>query len=155
MKTLRFRVVQLLSGIILIAGVAVLAERNRRGQSPQPKSEPQTQSSRESQSQSPKTETLIKPTVLTSDRPVTTSASAAVFPEAVTQNTLLHTDLIWTFGKKEQHGWYLYDLLIGRTLNLKPDASANDFAGAIAAWQKKKKRERKKARGEEGSEERE
>src|SRR5438552_745265 len=132
MKTLRIRVVQLLSAIIVIAGVAVLAERNSRGQSPQPKSESQTQSPKESQTQLPKTETLVKPTVLATDRPVAASASAvALFPEAAAQNTLLHTDLIWTFGKKEQHGWYLYDLLIGRTLNLKPDVSANDFASAI------------------------
>jgi len=138
MKTLRIRVVQLLSAIIVIAGVAVLAERNSRGQSAQPKSEPQTQSTKESQTQLPKTETLVKPTVLATDRPVTTSASAALFSEAAAQNTLLHTDLIWTFGKKEQHGWYLYDLLIGRTLKLKPDVSANDFASSIAAWQKQK-----------------
>ena len=138
MKTLRIRVVQLLSAIIVIAGVALLAERNGRGQTPQPKSESQTQSPRDSQTQLPKTETLVKPTVLATDRPVTTSASVALFPEAATQNTLLHTDLIWTFGKKEQHGWYLYDLLIGRTLNLKPNISANDFASAIAAWQKQK-----------------
>ncbi|HXI22756.1 MAG TPA: M15 family metallopeptidase [Pyrinomonadaceae bacterium] len=138
MKTLGFRIVQLLSAIILVAGVAVLAERNSRGQSPQAKAEIQTQSPKESQTQLPKTETLVKPTVLATDRPVMTSASAALFSEAAAQNTLLHTDLIWTFGKKEQHGWYLYDLLVGRTLNLKPDASANDFANAIAAWQKQK-----------------
>src|SRR6185295_9316210 len=106
MKTLRFRIVQLLSAIILVAGVAVLAERNSRGQSPQAKREAQTQSPKESQTQSPqesqaaKTETLVKPTVLATDRPVTANASAAMFPEAAAQNTLLHTDLIWTFGKK-------------------------------------------------------
>jgi hypothetical protein len=138
MKTLRLRIVQLLSAIILIAGVAVLAERNSRGQTPQPKSESQTQSPKESQTQLPKTEILVKPTVLATDRPATTSASAALFSEAAAQNTLLHTDLVWTFGKKEQHGWYLYDLLIGRTLNIKPDASTSDFANAIAAWQKQK-----------------
>ena len=138
MKTLRFRIVQLLSAIILVTGIAVLAERNSRGQSPQPKSESQTQSAKESQTQAAKTETLVKPTVLATDRPVAATTVAPPFVEAAAQNTLLHTDLIWTFGKKEQHGWYLYDLLIGRTLNLKPEASANDFAGAIAAWQKQK-----------------
>ena len=146
MKTLRFRIVHLLSVLIVVAGVAVLAERNSRGQSPQAKGESQTrsskdsqtQSSRDSQTQSPKTETLVKPTVLAADRPVTASSSTALFPEAAAQNSLLHTDLIWQFGKKEQHGWYLYDLLIGRTLNLKTDASPNDFANAIAAWQKQK-----------------
>src|SRR5438067_6723245 len=100
MKTLRIRVVQLLSAIIVIAGIAVLAERNGRGQTPQPRSESQTQAPKESQTQLPKTEILVKPTVLATDRPVTTSASATLFPEAAAQNMLLHTDLIWTFGKK-------------------------------------------------------
>ena len=136
MKTLRFRIVHVLSAIIVIAGVAVLAEHNSRGQTPPAKVESQTQSSKDSQTQSPKTETLVKPTVLATDRPVAATTAAAPFSEAVSQNTLLHTDLIWTFGKKEQHGWYLYDLLIGRTLNLKADASTSEFANAIASWQK-------------------
>jgi len=143
MKTLRFRIVHLLSVLIVVAGVAVVAARNSRGQSPQAKGEAQTSKDSQKQSnspqaQSPKTETLVKPTVLAADRPVPTSGSTALFPEAAVQNTLLHTDLIWTFGSKQQHGWYLYDLLIGRTLNLKLDASPNDFANAVAAWQKQK-----------------
>ncbi len=130
MKTLRFRIVQVLSALIIVAGVAVLAERNSRGQSQLPKSE--------SQAAPTKTEQLVKPTVMTTDRaPANVTAPAPLlFAEAATQNSSLHTDLIWTFGKKEQHGWYLYDLLIGKTLNIKPDASTADFAGAIANWQK-------------------
>ncbi len=138
MKTLRLRLVQLLSAIILFAGVAVLAERNSRGQSPQTKTESQTQSPKDSQPQTPKTETLVKPAVLATDRPVATTAVATLFPEAAAQNSVLRNDLIWTFGKKEQRGWYLYDLLVGRTLNIKPDASTNDFSNAIATWQKQK-----------------
>ena len=130
MKTLRVRIVQFLAAMVIIVGVAVLAERNGRGQSPQPKTEPQTQN--------PKTEALVKPTVLATDRPVGATTVAAPFAEAASQNFLGRNDLIWTFGRKEQHGWYLYDLLIGRTLNIKPDASTNDFASAIAAWQKQK-----------------
>jgi uncharacterized protein YcbK (DUF882 family) len=127
MKTLGFRIVQLLSMLIIVAGVAVLAERNSRGQTQQPRSE----------SAPAKTEQLVKPTVLTTDRTSTNAAAPApLFAEAVSQNSSLHTDLIWTFGKKEQHGWYLYDLLLGQTLNLKPDASTNDFASAIANWQR-------------------
>ena len=46
--------------------------------------------------------------------------------------------MIWSFGKKGQRGWYLYDLLIGQTLNISQDASSSDFASAIAGWQKQK-----------------
>src|SRR5690242_14905228 len=119
MKTLRFRIVQLLSVLIIAAGVAVLAERNSRGQSPQTKSESQTAPT--------KTEQLVKPTILTTDRAAATTTAPLAFAEASAQNSSLHTDLIWTFGKKEQHGWYLYDLLIGQTLNVKPDASTGTF----------------------------
>jgi len=128
MKTLRFRLVQLLSGLIIVAGVAVLAERNSRGQAQQPRSETNSPG---------KTEQLVKPTILTTDRASTNAAAPApLFVEAAAQNSSLHSDLIWTFGKKEQHGWFLYDLLLGQTLNIKPDASTNDFAGAIANWQR-------------------
>jgi uncharacterized protein YcbK (DUF882 family) len=80
----------------------------------------------------------VKPTVLATDRTPLKEVSTSAFAEAATQNSLLRNDLIWSFGKKEQHGWYLYDLLIGRTLKLAPDASAADFASATAAWQKQK-----------------
>jgi len=128
MKTLRLRIVQLLSVLIVLAGVSVMTERNGRGQSQQPSNEP---------SAPKKTETLVKPTVLATERPVTTTVPSA-FLEAAAQNTSLRSDLIWTFGKKEQHGWYLYDLLIGETLKIQRDASTTDFAGTIASWQRQK-----------------
>ena len=59
------------------------------------------------------------------------------FSEAASQNVSLKNDLSWTFGGKQQKGWYLYSLLIGKTVNTQKDASSNDFAGAIATWQKK------------------
>jgi len=128
MKTLRLRIVQLLSVLIVLAGVSVMTERNGRGQSQQPSNEPTAPK---------KTETLVKPTVLATERPVTTAVPSP-FLEAAAQNTSLRSDLIWTFGKKEQHGWYLYDLLIGETLKTQRDASTTDFAGTIASWQRQK-----------------
>jgi len=134
MKTLSFRIVQLIAVLALVTGVAILATRRSRGQSPAAKNEPQQKTEPPTQ----KAETLVKPTVMTTDRaPVNTVANAA-FADATAQNAMLRNDLIWTFGSKQQHGWYLYDLLIGRTLNLKPEASTSDLAGAIAAWQKQK-----------------
>jgi hypothetical protein len=51
---------------------------------------------------------------------------------------MLRNELIWTFGNKQQRGWYLYDALIGQTLNVGFDASSPDFASTIAGWQKQK-----------------
>src|SRR5215216_766107 len=59
------------------------------------------------------------------------------FAEAAARNTTLRNELNWTFGGKQQRGWYLYDLLIGKTLNTQHDSTTSDFAAALAAWQKK------------------
>jgi D-alanyl-D-alanine carboxypeptidase len=67
--------------------------------------------------------------------PVVSSSS---FAAAATTNVTLRNDLTWTFGGKQQRGWYLYDLLIGKTLNSRDDASTSDFAAAVAAWQKRR-----------------
>lgn len=134
MKTLSIRIVQLIAVLAIVTGVATLATRSSRGQSPSAKHESQQKT--ESPSQKP--ETLVKPTVMTTDRAPVNAVATTAFADAVNQNALLRNDLLWTFGSKQQHGWYLYDLLIGRTLNLSPGASTSDFASAIAAWQKQK-----------------
>ena len=61
--------------------------------------------------------------------------STEAFATAATTNSTLRNDLTWTFGGKEQRGWYLYDLLIGKTLNTTHNPSTSDFAASIAAWQ--------------------
>jgi zinc D-Ala-D-Ala carboxypeptidase len=60
------------------------------------------------------------------------------FATAAVNNATLRQELNWTFGGKQQRGWYLYDLLIGKTLNTNDDSSSSDFAAALAAWQKKR-----------------
>jgi hypothetical protein len=119
---------QLVAVLIIVAAIGFLATRIGRGQSPATKTE----------SQSPKTESLVKPTVLTTDRPPVKDATVLPFAEAAAENAVLRNDLIWTFGSKQQQGWYLYDLLIGQTLNIRQDTSTVDFASAIAGWQKQK-----------------
>jgi hypothetical protein len=126
MKSSRIIVISSAALIAVVVASGLFATRSILAQTPDQKSS----------TEKPKSDTLVKPTVLATNSTATSAGS--LFAEAAAQNASLHTDLIWTFGKKEQHGWYLYDLLIGRTLNLKPDASANDFANAIAAWQKQK-----------------
>ncbi|HKG47598.1 MAG TPA: D-alanyl-D-alanine carboxypeptidase family protein [Pyrinomonadaceae bacterium] len=66
--------------------------------------------------------------------PVTSNSFAA----AATTNATLRNDLTWTFGGKQQRGWYLYDLLIGKTIDTQDHANTSDFAAAVAAWQKKR-----------------
>ena len=69
--------------------------------------------------------------------PAATSSQSAAFAAAATSNVSLRNELNWTFGGKQQRGWYLYDLLIGKTLNTQHDATSHDFAAAVASWQKK------------------
>ena len=68
-----------------------------------------------------------------------TSTSAALFSAAATTNVSLRNDLTWTFGGKQQRGWYLYDFLIGKTLNTTHDPTTSDFAAAVASWQKRQR----------------
>jgi D-alanyl-D-alanine carboxypeptidase len=63
-------------------------------------------------------------------------AGASLFAAAATRNTLLRFDLSWAFGGRAQRGWYLYTPLISRTLSTDGDAATNDFASALAGWQK-------------------
>ena len=64
--------------------------------------------------------------------------STAPFGPAATSNAGFRNNLNWTFGGKQQRGWYLYDLLISRTLNTTHDFGTSDFAASIATWQKRR-----------------
>jgi hypothetical protein len=57
--------------------------------------------------------------------------------DAAKRNASLSTELIWTFGNKEQHGWYLYTPLIKRLINTKYDTASVKFALALSRWQAK------------------
>ncbi|HEX6186742.1 MAG TPA: D-alanyl-D-alanine carboxypeptidase family protein [Pyrinomonadaceae bacterium] len=130
MQTLRFRIVHIFAVIGVVGIMASLATLSGLGQSPDGKTE----------KQNPRTESLVKPTVLTTERRAANAGAVTIgpFADAAAQNYVLRNDLTWSFGKKGQRGWYLYDLLIGQTLNISPDASTGDFASAIAGWQKQK-----------------
>jgi hypothetical protein len=64
------------------------------------------------------------------------SALAASAPAAA-RNAALSTELNWTFGSKEQHGWYLYTSLIKRLIDTKDDPASKGFALALGRWQRK------------------
>lgn len=88
----------------------------------------------QSNSQEPRRgESRVKPTVLmthTSPR----ETSVAPFALAAAENATLRTELAWTFGGKQQRGWYLYEFLLNETLKTNPSA-AIDFASSLATWQ--------------------
>lgn len=57
--------------------------------------------------------------------------------EAAKRNALLSRELTWTFGGKQQRGWYLYTSLIKRLINVKQGSATPQFAQAVARWQGK------------------
>ena len=70
------------------------------------------------------------------DPPAVENASSTV-GAAAARNAQLRTELKWLFGGKPQRGWYLYTALIGRLLDTKRDPGSDEFARALARWQKK------------------
>jgi zinc D-Ala-D-Ala carboxypeptidase len=130
MKNVRIRIMVIAFAFAIVAGVASLAARDSRSQTQQLKSE--------SHAQRPKRESLVQPTVLLPAVAATTKTTSPASAGVTVQNSLLRNELAWTFGSKQQRGWYLYDLLINQTLNNSNDASTEDFAAAVATWQKQK-----------------
>jgi zinc D-Ala-D-Ala carboxypeptidase len=57
--------------------------------------------------------------------------------DAAQRNAVLSTSLIWTFGGKQQVGWYLYTPLIKQLINTKQESASVEFARAVARWQAK------------------
>ena len=87
------------------------------------------------QSKDSKAESGVKPTVLISDRRPDRAAENSNFKAASEQNAVLMNELTWTFGGKQQKGWYLYNALINQTLNRTDDAGSKSLAAAVAGWQ--------------------
>jgi hypothetical protein len=50
---------------------------------------------------------------------------------------LLSTSLTWTFGSRQQRGWYIYTPLIKQLINTKQDSATVQFARVVARWQEK------------------
>jgi len=57
--------------------------------------------------------------------------------EAAKRNAVLSTSLTWTFGSKQQLGWYLYTPLIKQLIDTQQDVASVKFARAVALWQAK------------------
>ena len=77
------------------------------------------------------------PSTTQTTRVTSRTTATSAFAAAAMQNATLRNDLTWTFGGKQQRGWYLYDLLIDKTLETEHDPDTSDFAAAMAKWQKR------------------
>lgn len=114
------RTALILSALVAIMIVLFVGARSSRGQSTLNNQAP------------------IKPTVSTvSDLPGLPARSSTVYAAVAERNIVLRNELTWTFGGKQQRGWYLYDFLIRQTLNTQSDATSPEFAEAVSAWQKR------------------
>ena len=84
--------------------------------------------------------TTSKPTIKTAvstNVPKPKSATTAT-SAAAAQNQIFRNELTWTFGGKQQRGWYLYDALLAETLDTNDDPISDDFAQAVTKWQKRR-----------------
>lgn len=103
--------------LVIVAALASLAARGSHGQAPTTTKSPVNRAVK-----------LVSPA----------SQAGSVFNIAATQNSTLRTELSWTFGGKPQRGWYLYDQLIGETIESRDDTLSVNFAANLAGWQKKR-----------------
>ena len=88
------------------------------------------------QSRATTTRPTVKTTVSTN---VPKPKSAAVATStAAAQNQIFRNELTWTFGGKQQRGWYLYDALLTETLDTNDQPISDDFAQAVTKWQKRR-----------------
>lgn len=124
MKKTKVHIAIVLAAFAAVVAIVSISARSSRGQGRRPNAP------------RPKTTARIRPAV---PEPATAAKSntATAFAAAATQNVHLRNELSWTFGGKPQRGWYLYDLLIGKTLDTHDDATTSDFAEKVAGWQKR------------------
>jgi D-alanyl-D-alanine carboxypeptidase len=58
------------------------------------------------------------------------------FEQAAAQNAELQNNLSWTFGGKQQRGWYLYVPLIRHLIGTESAPADAEFALALSRWQR-------------------
>ena len=90
------------------------------------------------QTSGPKNGKAVKPVVRITEPVSGAGTKNSAFAAAAASNASLRNDLTWMFGGKQQRGWYLYELLIDKTLDSKHEPVTGDFAAALASWQKKR-----------------
>ena len=66
------------------------------------------------------------------------ATAPAAFESAALRNSQLQSSLGWTFGGKQQMGWYLYTPLVANLIGAEPDGTAGEFAMRLSQWQRQK-----------------
>lgn len=79
---------------------------------------------------------LVSRTAKTASHPSESSANAARFLAAASQNAKLRGSLAWNFGKT-QAGWEIYVPLISNTIGTEASPDSPSFAAAVSSWQSK------------------
>lgn len=130
MKNRRVHLLVTILALTAAALVVALAPRGGRGQSARPKHDAQVKSTVLS---SPAKTKAASTTKAASGTKAASSSSAAA-----ARNVALRDELSWIFGGKQQRGWHLYDSLLAETLDNHDGSASDDFAGAIAKWQKRR-----------------
>lgn len=69
-------------------------------------------------------------------QPSLETATSSSLTERAKQNSVLRDSVEWTFGGKTQRGWRIYLPLISHLIGTDAGADTNDFAAALARWQK-------------------
>jgi D-alanyl-D-alanine carboxypeptidase len=67
---------------------------------------------------------------------VSRESAPAAFEAAAVRNAQLQTSLDWTFGGKQQWGWYIYTPLVAKLIGAESDGEASEFAMRLSLWQK-------------------
>lgn len=121
MKNRKVHFLVIVAALAVVVGFVSLGARGSGGQAPAP---------------AKKSQTPVKTTALTKE--TTAKISSTTSAAAATRNLTLRDELNWTFGGKQQRGWYLYDSLLAETLKTDDAPITDDFAEAIETWQKRR-----------------
>jgi uncharacterized protein YcbK (DUF882 family) len=124
MKQFRVHIAVVLVVLATLVAVLVLATKTSQGQSQGVKQSPDGSSS------------LVKPNSMVRDARPDSGRPTALAP-VVARNLMLRNELSWTFGGKQQRGWYLYTSLIGRLIGTEHDSGSEGFAADLKRWQEK------------------
>jgi D-alanyl-D-alanine carboxypeptidase len=127
MKFFRVNLALFFVALAAFATVILLYTNTSRGQSQDPGK--------------PDVKRTLKPIAADNDKRAVDAAKiehdSSTFGVAASRNSVLRTELNWTFGGKQQHGWYLYTPLINQLLGDEYDTGSDQFASALSRWQKK------------------
>lgn len=126
MKNRKVHLLVIIAALVVVVGFVSLGARGSAGQ------RSGGQIDRAPAGAVQKKEAPVKATAMTTATKASTTSAAA------TANLTLRNELNWTFGGKQQRGWYLYDLLLAETLKTDDDSVSDDFALAVEKWQKRR-----------------